>query len=298
MCSSDLECLGWTSVHQPRILSSKPAPASRERASYRKGRKRISTMSTASDASAVPSLVFSDVGVQARRPSTLSINTHLPAAAPNRSSIISLNSTHSVTSNRSWFMDDESPPESPVELIPVKTRVSFTRGVEMGMSCFDDGDDDDEEEEAQQEKILPLESPRFTLVGVETPPESPKPRKKQNLGLSIETKTTAAQSPPNMLSPPLPPLTHSPISPLNSPRSSVCASPNKRRSRRRTASSECIVLEALEKMNAVMYEFASEDVNRKSVVGIDLPGNQVSVEAYGELWWCLPPPPPSLIKHM
>jgi len=266
------ECLGKRNVHQPRFLS---PPASRERAEYNKGRKRMSIMSTASDVSAVPSLVFSDVDVQARRSSTLSINTHQRAAALHRNSMISLNSIDSVASNRSWFIDDESPPESPVEPTPLQKRASFTRGVKMGMSCFDDGDGDDDEDQ----EILSPKSPHFVQVGAETSLELPTTRKKQNPGLSIETKVP--RSPPNMLSPPLPPLTHSPIS----PRSSICASPNKRRSRRRTASSECIVLEALEKMNAVMYEFANEDINRKSMVGIDLPGNQVSVDAYGELWW-------------
>ena len=286
------ECLGRRSVHQPRFLS---PPASRERAPYNKSRKRMSIMSTASDVSAVPSLVFSDVDVQAPRPSTLSISTD-PRATAHRNSIISLNSIDSIGSNKSWFIDDESPPQSPVEPTPLKKRVNFIREVEMGMSCFDDGDDgdcDDEGEEEEEEKeeeekekekekekeILSPRSPLFVLVSAEASLESPTTRKKQNLGLSIETKVP--RSPPNMLSPSLPPLTHSPIS----PRSSICASPNKRRSRRRTASSECIVLEALEKMNAVMYEFANEDINRKSVVGIDLPGNQVSVDAYGELWW-------------
>ncbi|KAF8417620.1 hypothetical protein BGX38DRAFT_1243358, partial [Terfezia claveryi] len=237
------ECLGRRNEHQSRFLS---PPASKERASYNQGRKRMSIMSTASDVS-VPSLVFSDVDVQAPRPSNLCINTHSRAAAPHRNSMISLNSIDSVASNRSWFMDDEA---------------SFTQGVGMGMSCFDDGDDDDDDDAEEEEKILSPESPPFV-----------------HPGLSIETKVP--RNTPNMLSPPLPPLTHSPVS----PRSSICASPNKRRSRRRTASSECIVLEALEKMNAVMYEFANEDINRKSVVGIDLPGNQVSVDAYGELWW-------------
>ncbi|RPB23348.1 hypothetical protein L211DRAFT_285974 [Terfezia boudieri ATCC MYA-4762] len=263
------ECLGRRNVHQSRFLS---PPASKKRASYNQGRKRMSIMSTASDISVVPSLVFSDVDVQAPRPSNLSVNTHPRATAFHRNSMISLTSIDSVASNRSWFMDDESPPESPVELTLLKKRASFTRGVGMGMSCFDDGDDDDDEEEEEKEKILSPESPPFALVGAGT-------RKKQSPGLSIETKVP--RNPPNMLSPSLPPLTHSPIS----PRSSICASPNKRRSRRRTASSECIVLEALEKMNAVMYELANEDINRKSVVGIDLPGNQVSVDAYGELWW-------------
>jgi len=271
------ECLGRRNVHQPRFLSPKPAPAPRKRALHNKDRNRISMTSTASDASAVPSLVFSEVDVQARRPSTLPINTHPRAAAPHRNSIISLKSIDSLASNRSWFMDDESPPESPIEPTRLKKRVNFTRGIEMGMSCFDDGDDDDEGED--QKETLSPQSPLLVLINTETSPELPKARKKPNPGLSIETK--GPQSPSNMLSPALPLLTHSPTSPRNS----ICASPNKRRSRRRTASSECIILEALEKMNAVMYEFASEDINRKSVVGIDLPGNQVSVEAYGELWW-------------
>lgn len=67
--------------------------------------------------------------------------------------------------------------------------------------------------------------------------------------------------------------------------SSICSTPSRRKSRRRTASSECIVLEALEKMEAVMTEIARDDVNRRSVVGLDLPGNQVSVEGWGELYW-------------
>ncbi|KAF8425988.1 hypothetical protein EV426DRAFT_572999 [Tirmania nivea] len=254
------ECLGRKNVHQPRFLS---PPASRERAPNNRGSKRMSIMSIASDVSAVPSLVFSEVDVQSRRPSTLSINTHPRTTALHRNSMVSLTSIDSMASNRSWFMDDNSPSESPVEPIPLNKRVNFTRGVEMGMSCFDDGDDEEDEDQV----VWSSESPLFVPRGAEASLELQTTRKKQSPGLSIETKVP--QSPPNMLSPSLPPLTYPPIS----PRSSICASPNKRRSRRRTASSECIVLEALEKMNAVMHEFASEDINRKSVVGIDLPKN-------------------------
>lgn len=270
------DCLTKRPVQPPRFLSVKPTLASRERSIYNKDNRRISVMSTASDASAVPSLIFSDADMQTR---TISNDVQAPASKTfHRNSIISLSSINTVASNRSWFMDDESLPSSPVEPVQPTRRSTFTRGVELGISCFDDGDDDDEEKE--QGQIKSSESFCFPLMGAETSHTSNN-RRKPSPGLTIKTAPTSKNS-PNSLSPSLPPLTHSPISPRASP---ICASPNRRRSRRRTASSECIVLEALEKMNAVMYEFANEDINRKSVVGLDLPGNQVSVEAYGELWW-------------
>lgn len=280
------ECFPKRQPQASHFLSPKQTPASRERAAHNKDQKRVSIMSTASDASAVPSLIFSDADGQARRQSTtLSFNVQTPSPkALHRNSLISLSSIDTMASNRSWFMDDESPLPSPLEPEPLGKRASFTRGVELGLSCFDDGDD--EEEEEVDEVVSDLKGFRFPeCPGIRqmgtNPQESTQNRtKKLNPGLTI--KTMAPQDSPTSLNLPLPPFARSPLSPKASP---ICAMPNRRRSRRRTASSECIVLEALEKMNAVMYDFANEDINRKSVVGLDLPGNQVSVEAYGELWW-------------
>ncbi|KAF8475789.1 hypothetical protein BDZ91DRAFT_758354 [Kalaharituber pfeilii] len=278
------ECLSKKPANSSHILAPGARMQYRDRRGSYKNNNRLSIMSTASDASAVPSLVFSDVGLQTRRPSMLSTTiTHSSnLRSPNRNSVASIVSIQSVESSMSWFMEDASPPQSPVESVPAKQPISFSRGVGMGMSLFDDGDDDDEEEEVEFEEapgqenqsMQSPESPLFFFIP-EPSQNQETTRKRQNPRLTIKTNATTS---PTFIPPPL---THSPMTAAQSP---ACATPP-RRTRRRTASSECIVLDALEKMNAVMSEFAQEDINRKSVVGLDLPGNQVSIEAYGELWW-------------
>lgn len=306
------ECLSRKNCRSSQFLSPKSKLVSRTPNNL--NNNRISVMSTASDASAVPSLIFSDPGVQTRRPSTvLSAPTQPASSRPlRRNSASSLGSINTVASNKSWFMDDESPPQSPVmPVVPtpvIKVHMSFSRGVGLGMSLFDDGSDDESEsEDNERVQVQPPQSPQ-SLQSLQPsqslqPPQSPQspqspflffmgsqttPKastassaaKKSCSSHNIHTTEAKAQSASHSST--LSPVSHSPVTAAHSP---VCSTPARRKSRRRTASSECIVLEALEKMNAVMCEFANGDINRKSVVGIDLPGNQVSVEAYGELWW-------------
>lgn len=267
------ECLNTKPSCYIQPLSPKPAFVQRER-DY----NRASIISTASDASAVPSLVFSDADAPTRRPSQL-----LPVPSPSllhRNSVMSLTSINTVASSGSWFLDDDSLPQSPVTSVSQR-RASFARDLVSGISCFDDGDEDEDENEDEdeiEEELGSDESSYFILAGEETFISQPKTwgalTPSPILDSNIRPQITRSKLPPL----PLPSLANSPEKP------STSASPM-RRTRRRTASSECIVTDALQRMNEVMYEFANEDINRKSVVGLDLPGNQVSVEAYGELWW-------------
>ena len=264
------ECLSSKPSCYIQPLSPKPAFVQKER-DY----NRASIISTASDASAVPSLVFSDADAPTRRPSFL---LSVPSTSPvhRKNSIVSLNSINTVASNGSWFLEDDSPPQSPVTLVSLR-RSSFARDVESGISCFDDADEDEDEDE--EEELGSDESDCFMLAGEDILESLPIAWEIPTPNLDTITEPRISQSTST-----LPPLSFSSL--INPPDRRPPISPGPvRRPRRRTASSECIVIDALQRMNAVMYEFANEDINRKSVVGLDLPGNQVSVEAYGELWW-------------
>ncbi|KAI5788869.1 hypothetical protein DFH27DRAFT_572551 [Peziza echinospora] len=291
-------------------------------------KNRISALSMASDVSAVPSLIFSDAGANAQRPSTILTSpllSHMNGRPNSIHSLASIPSIHSIDSDRSWFMEDESHPSSPAEEMVPTGKISFSDGIGMGMSLFDDEDSASEVDEEESyfhahrssgstSSFYSPDSPYFILMGRQVTLTSlqkgsaaaaiqiTKHSKPKSIKTTASTATTATTTTTHQ---------HKKKSSLSietslkrvkkllgsgpiedevneeRPTSQVycCASPHKRRSRRRTASSECIVLEALEKMNEVMLELDREDLNRKSVVGLDLPGNQVSVEAYGELWW-------------